>query len=49
MQPDQSVTREADPEVDRKSPIHLKDAMLRARRQVSREAEVNRISSQHSN
>src|SRR5437867_3312903 len=48
-QSDQSVTQEADPEVDRQSPIDLVDVVLPARRQVSLGTEVNRTPDQHSN
>jgi hypothetical protein len=48
-QPNQSVTHQADPEVDSQSPIDLVAVVLRARWQKSFSAEVNCVPGQHSN
>ena len=48
-QPDPSVTRQADPEIHRQSPIDLVDVVLRARPQVPLDAKVNGVPGHHRN
>jgi hypothetical protein len=47
--PHQPVAHQADPEIHRRAPIELVNVMLRARRQISLDAQVNRIPGQYSN